>query len=364
MQSRDHFRTDSRLMELTRWLAERPESGFGHELALEPASADASFRRYFRVRAGALSRIVMDAPPPREDVRPWLDIAARLRAQGLPAPEVHAADPDRGFVLLEDFGVHTLLARIQTREAQAGTASRHVADATTRDDYRTALALLHPLQAISSDGLPEYDETLLQRELDLFPAWLLERHLGLALKPETEAAWRQTCKDLIQHARAQEQVFVHRDFHLRNLMARDDGGPPLGIIDFQDAVRGPISYDALSLLRDAYRRLPEAEVYALLSEWHAQAARTGRTALDWPAFRRAFDLMGVQRHLKVAGIFARLYRRDGKPGYLADIPRVLGYLLDIAPRYAVTSWLADWLDRLDLERRLAQVELPPAAAAS
>jgi aminoglycoside/choline kinase family phosphotransferase len=285
---------------------------------IAPASEDASFRRYFRVFATTGSLILMDAPPEQEDVRPWLDVDARLRAAGLRAPAVHAADPAGGFVLMEDLGPVLYLDRL---------------DADTVDTlYADALAALARMQlGVASEGLPPYDEARLSAELALLPEWFLTRHLGMTLEPESRALLDAAFRLLIASALAEPQVFVHRDYHSRNLTVLPRQGP--GILDFQDAVVGAVSYDLVSLLRDCYIAW-DPDLVRRWAEGHRQRLRAeGLPVPDRDDFERAFDWMGLQRHLKVLGIFCRLWYRDGKPGYLRDLPRVFAYVERVAARY-------------------------------
>ena len=319
---------DERYRRLERWLSE--DCGL-QGYALTPASEDASFRRYYRARlADGSSRVAMDAPPDREDCRPFLEVARRLEAAGLHVPHVHAEDLEQGFLLLEDLG--------STSYLQALTSS------TVDRLYGDALDALHRMQRSAPiEGLPPYDRDLLLREMWLFPEWLLERHLGLKLIDAERRMLEETFELLIASALEQPVVCVHRDYHSRNLMVVDERNP--GIIDFQDAVAGPITYDLVSLLRDCYIRWPGERVDAWVRGFFE---RTGLS--DLPRFRRWFDRMGVQRHLKAAGIFARLNHRDGKPGYLADIPRTLGYIVEVAKSDAALGPLATLIARHVLPR--------------
>ena len=299
-------------------------------LDLQRASADAGFRSYWRGQAGdAPTVIVMDSPPDLEDVRPWLRIRDLLESGGVRVPRVLARDVDAGFLLLEDLGADTLL---------------HVLDADNADaHFDAALDQLLRLQATGCPAdLPAYDEALLARELRLFDEWFLGRHLGIALDcgdlETLDAAYRH----LIDAALAQPQVLVHRDFMPRNLMPAADGP---AVLDFQDAVRGPIAYDPLSLFKDAFLSWPDARVQAWLARYHARASDAGLPVPGLERFMRDADLIGVQRHLKVMGIFARLHHRDGKPKYLADAPRFLGYLDAVLPRHSALAPLAGLIDR-------------------
>ncbi|NOT86874.1 MAG: phosphotransferase [Lysobacter sp.] len=303
-------------------------------LDLERASMDAGFRSYWRGRPaeGALasnSVIVMDSPPDKEDVRPWLHIRTLLEAGGVRVPRVLSEDVGHGFLLLEDLGRDTYL---------------HVIDADNADAlFDDAVTQLLTLQAIAPpDDLPVYDEAMLARELKLFDEWFLGRHLGVTLDcgdlENLELVYRQ----LIDAALAQSQVLVHRDFMPRNLMPADDGP---AVLDFQDAVRGPIAYDALSLFKDAFLSWPRDRVDAWLDRYHARAIAAGLPVPTLARFRRDADWIGVQRHLKVMGIFARLNYRDAKPKYLEDAPRFLAYLDGVVPKYPELAPLGELLDR-------------------
>jgi len=300
---------------------------------LEPASGDASFRRYFRVTlADGNTRIAMDAPPDHEDCAPFVAVAGRLADAGLHVPAILARDLAQGFLLLEDLG------------------SRHYLDVLDADNadrlYGDALGALLSLQAgCAHQGLPPYDAALLQREMALFPEWLLGRHLGLTLDDGERALLAQTFAVLTDNALAQPQVCVHRDYHSRNLMLPPAGQRP-GVIDFQDAVIGPVTYDLVSLLRDCYIAWPQARVDGWAMGYFALAVQSGvLRASHEDRFLRWFDLMGAQRHLKAAGIFARLNHRDGKPGYLQDIPRTLGYIVAAAARNPELAGLAALIEQ-------------------
>lgn len=304
-----------RLAALQAWLAER--CGIPGQ-PLQPASSDASFRRYWRVRDGAASRIVMDAPPPHENCRRFVEVAALLRGAGLHAPEIHAADLEQGFLLLEDLGDTTYLQALADRPADPL--------------YRQALAALCRLQAIPARGqVPEFDAAFMRREVDLMPEWYLGRHLGRPLDQAGRRSWERSTGLLIEACAAQGRGLMHRDWHSRNLMACEPGP---GILDFQDAVWGPVSYDVVSLLRDAYVDFEEDQQIEWLVRWWEQARREDLPVPgDFGILYRDFEWMGLQRHLKVLGIFARLYHRDGKPGYLGDLPRVLAHVQRTCERY-------------------------------
>jgi aminoglycoside/choline kinase family phosphotransferase len=284
---------------------------------LAPASADASFRRYFRVGGQGHDTVVaMDAPPDKEDVGPYLKVAAMLGDVGVHAPRVLAHNAADGFLLLTDLGSVTYLAQLAD--------ARH-ADAL----YRDAISALVRIQARGqqhAQQLPPYDERLLRFEMSLFTDWLLGRHLSLTLTPGESAMLARAFHALVDNALVQPQVFVHRDYHSRNLMVCPGANP--GILDFQDAVHGPLTYDLVSLLRDCYVAWPPADVTRWALEFRVAAQAAGvPTGADDAQFLRWFDLMGMQRHLKASGIFARLWHRDGKPGYLPDVPRTLGYIV-------------------------------------
>jgi aminoglycoside/choline kinase family phosphotransferase len=314
---------DDRLQALTQWVRDHDAAPVSR---VEPASADASFRRYFRVFwDDGRSLVAMDAPPDKEDSRPFIEIAARLEAAGLHVPQIFAADLEQGFLLLEDLGTTAYLAALDS-----DSADRLYGDALD--------ALFRMQRSVEVDGLPRYDRELLMREMDLFPDWLLERHLDLALGDDERDMLRRVFELLVDNALEQPVVCVHRDYHSRNLMVLGERNP--GVIDFQDAVAGPLTYDLVSLLRDCYIRWPSQQVDSWLERYHRRLGDEGR---DWPTFRRWFDRMGVQRHLKAAGIFARLNHRDGKPGYLADIPRTLAYIVEVAERDGAIAPLADFL---------------------
>ncbi len=319
---------DIRLAALIDWL----RNGLGHSVEnIEPASQDASFRRYFRTWIGNRSYIVMDAPPPRENVRPFLAVAELLRNAGVQTPEVFEADPDRGFVLLGDFGNRCYLDCLDAESAEPL--------------YADALAALARLQAgvePAASGLPAYDERLLRAELDIFREWFLGKLLKLELHGAEAAMLDETWGALADSALEQPRVCVHRDYHSRNLMVTEHANP--GVLDFQDAVVGPIAYDLVSLLRDCYVAWPAARVDSWM-DGHRSALRDAGLldAAGAERFRRWFDLMGMQRHLKAAGIFARLLLRDGKSGYLKDIPRTLNYVMEAGEAYPEFAGFLDFL---------------------
>ncbi|MGO3127681.1 MAG: aminoglycoside phosphotransferase family protein [Luteimonas sp.] len=299
-------------------------------LQLERASMDAGFRSYWRTQGAGASRIVMDSPPDLEDVKPWLRIRTLLLDAGVRVPAVVAEDVEAGFLLLEDLGVRTCLDAVDDDSADAM--------------FDAAFDQLLRVQTIACpDDLPAYDAPMLQCELDLFEEWYLGRHLGVALDTGEREGLRAVQRILIDAMLSQPQGFVHRDYMLRNLMPLDAG---VAVIDFQGAVRGPLAYDPVSLFRDAFHSWPAARVDGWLRRYHARAIDAGlplRT--EFAAFRRDADLAGMQRHLKILGLFARLHYRDGKPKYLADAPRFVGYLDEVLAREPALAPLASILDR-------------------
>ena len=300
--------------------------------AFAPASADASFRRYWRATlADGRTYIVMDAPPAHEDCRPFVRVAHMLQQAGVNAPQVLAQDLSQGFLLLTDLGTRTYLDELN--ESNAATL---FADATD--------ALLRWQLATRPGELPPYDEALLRREMNLFPEWYVGKHLKKTLSPSQGAALEKIFQLLVHSALAQPVVYVHRDYMPRNLMVCD---PNPGVLDFQDAVLGPITYDAVSLVRDAFISWEEERVLDWAARYWEKARRAGLPVdADFAEFWRAFEWMGLQRHLKVLGIFARINYRDGKPKYLADTPRFIAYALLVSKRYRELSPLARLLDEL------------------
>jgi aminoglycoside/choline kinase family phosphotransferase len=303
------------------------------EYNLKPASSDASFRRYFRVTNHGASYIVMDAPPEKENIRPFVTVARLLLDVGVNVPEILDESPELGFLLLSDLGSRSYLDDLN--------------DETVERLYGDALGALAAIQAgVPAAGvLPDYDQALLMREMALFRDWLVQIHLGIAPSEPQSAMFEQAFALLAENALTQPQVCVHRDYHSRNLMATRRNNP--GILDFQDAVIGPVTYDLVSLLRDCYIAWPRARVEAWALGYQELALQSGilREEHEDPAqFLRWFDLMGVQRHLKAAGIFARLCHRDGKPGYLKDIPRTLGYVTDVARRHGEIAGLGEFIE--------------------
>jgi len=293
---------------------------------LEPASADASFRRYLRIASTQGSRIIMDAPPPQEDVHPFVQVAKAIGAAGLVGPQVLECDAVQGFLLLSDLGTELYLGALQA-------ASPARADALMRE---AIAALLHWQLKVPAQTLPPYDEALLARELALFPEWCVQREFGLHWGEAEQARWQGVCRLLIDSALAQPTVAVHRDWMPRNLMVATPGP---GILDFQDAVRGPVTYDLASLLRDAFLSWDEEREIDWAARYWSEARRAGvplgeDLSADFGEFWRALEWMGLQRHLKVLGIFCRLKHRDGKPAYAEDLPRFFAYATKVATRYA------------------------------
>ncbi|MDB5855213.1 MAG: aminoglycoside phosphotransferase [Herminiimonas sp.] len=334
---------DPRLHQLKGWLASLPESEARNVLpdSLRPASADASFRRYFRVdtRSGP-SLIVMDAPPPQEDVRPFIHVAQVFGATGVSVPEVIAQDTERGFLLLSDLGSTTYLHQLDADRAHKL--------------YLDAIDSLILLQTQSQPGvLPVYDRALLHRELMLFPDWYISKHLGQTLSAEQTGELNKVFEMLLANNLAQPQVYVHRDYHSRNLMVLERGNP--GILDFQDAVYGPVTYDLVSLLRDAYIQWDEELVLDWAIRYWERARAAGLPVPnDVDSFYRDFEYMGLQRHLKVLGIFARLSHRDGKDAYLKDMPLVMEYTRKAAARYRELIPLLRLLDVLEARQPQAR----------
>ena len=315
----------------------------GHDhLTLAAASADASSRSYWRTQDGSRSWIVMDSPPTLEDPRPWLALNARLAGVGLHVPSVRARDLEQGFLLIEDLGSRMYLGALNERTVDAlyGLATE---------------ALLRMQTAVDARDLPAYDRAFLSTELELMPKWFLCRHLGCSLACEEWDVLEDAFTTLLNAALEQPRCFVHRDYHSRNLLVVESasdaspGAPWLnpGIIDFQDAMHGPITYDLVSLLRDCYIAWDDRRVEAWAEAYRQQLLDTaGRAAIpDRARFLRWFDLMGLQRHIKVLGIFSRLHYRDAKSAYLADLPRVYRYVDDIAGRYPELKTFASLLRR-------------------
>jgi aminoglycoside/choline kinase family phosphotransferase len=332
---------DVRLKLLENWLDQQlpglfAKQGWGAVPAatLTSASSDASFRRYFRWQGAGRSLIVMDAPPPQEDCAPFVKVAHMLAEAHLNVPQILAADLERGFLLLNDLGRQTYLDVINE-----GNADQFFADALQ--------ALLVFQQLPMTAPLPSYDDALLRRELQLFPEWYVQRHLGVEFSEQQQALWQRASQLLIDSALAQPKVLVHRDYMPRNLMLSE---PNPGVLDFQDAVYGPVTYDVTCLFKDAFLSWPEARVQNWLQQYWQQACEASVPVQPvWDDFLRASDLMGVQRHLKVIGIFARICHRDGKPKYLGDVPRFFSYIEAVLARRSELAELAELLGSLRRE---------------
>ncbi|MCU1761729.1 phosphotransferase [Pseudomonas sp. 14P_8.1_Bac3] len=315
---------DVRLQHLKVWLDEQlavlfAAQGWGAvpPATLTAASSDASFRRYFRWEGAGRSFIVMDAPPPQENCKPFVDIAFLLEKSGINVPKIYAEDLERGFLLLNDLGNQTYLDVIDSENA----------DELFKDALQALLAFQQlPMVA----PLPSYDVALLRRELELFPEWYVKHELGIEFDAAQRTLWQNVTELLIDSALAQPKVLVHRDYMPRNLMLSE---PNPGVLDFQDAVYGPVTYDVTCLFKDAFLSWPEERVHGWLEDYWQQAGALGiPVQSDFDDFLRASDLMGVQRHLKVIGIFARICHRDGKPRYLADVPRFFAYIEAVISR--------------------------------
>ena len=315
---------DVRLQHLKVWLDEQlailfADQGWGAvpPATLTAASSDASFRRYFRWEGAGRSFVVMDAPPPQENCKPFVDIAFLLAKSGINVPKIYAEDLERGFLLLNDLGNKTYLDVIDDENADV-----------LFSDARKALLAFQQLPMVAP--LPSYDVALLRRELELFPEWYVKRELGIEFDAAQQQQWQAVSDLLIDSALAQPKVLVHRDYMPRNLMLSE---PNPGVLDFQDAVYGPVTYDVTCLFKDAFLSWPEERVRGWLeSYWQQASALDIPVQADFEDFLRASDLMGVQRHLKVIGIFARICHRDGKPRYLADVPRFFAYIEAVIAR--------------------------------
>jgi len=323
--SQNDTAADHRLAALNDWI-----SGIIEVAGCEPtpASSDASFRRYFRLQNRLESFIVMDAPPAAEDCLSFVRIAGYLEAMQLTAPRIIEADIENGFLLISDLGNEQYLSCLESNPERAENL---YADAIE------ALLCMQRRGAAYQASLPSYDETLLRFELSIFRDWLCSAHLNLNLSDDDEQHWQACCDVLVDNAMRQPQIFVHRDYHSRNLMVMEQGNP--GILDFQDALEGPLTYDLVSLLKDCYVRWPADQVRRWALTYHRKLSEVTRERIDEQQFCRYFELMGVQRHLKAAGIFCRLSHRDGKPAYLDDVPRTLSYIVELGSRYDELNFL-------------------------
>jgi len=327
--------TLDRFDSLTRWLESHSA---GRHFTLSPASADASFRRYFRVRYEDESTLIaMDAPPPQEDCAPFIKVAGMMRECGLNVPTVVASDLEQGFLLLSDLGTTTYLTALKDTDTANGAADSLFDDATS--------ALVRWQLASRGDTLPPYDEALLRRELELFPQWYVSRHLGIQLDAGQRETMQRIFELIIRDNLAQPATYVHRDFMPRNLMISD---PNPGILDFQDAVYGPVSYDVVSLFRDAFLSWEEERALDWVVRYWEKARKAGLPVrADFGEFYREFEWMGLQRHLKVLGIFARIRYRDGKPEYLEDAARFVNYIRAVCERYSALAPLRKLFDALE-----------------
>jgi aminoglycoside/choline kinase family phosphotransferase len=327
-----------RAAQFNHWLAQlAPDNGL-HIDTLQLASADASFRRYFRIDSTHGSRIIMDAPPERENCQPFVKVAQLMHQAGLHAPEVLAWDEPLGFMLLSDLGTQTMMHIINRDDAPSNLALY----------LRAVDALVAWQLASQADVLPPYDEALLRRELELFPEWYLTRHKGLVVDTDMRFTLDNTFRQIIANNLAQPCVYVHRDFMPRNLMAPQTPDGPLGVLDFQDAVYGPITYDIASLMRDAFLSWDEDFCLDITIRYWEKARKAGLpVGEDFGEFYRGVEWMGLQRHLKVAGIFARLTLRDGKPQYLADTPRFITYIRSACARYRELKPLLRLVDKAE-----------------
>ncbi|HEY5850261.1 MAG TPA: phosphotransferase [Lysobacter sp.] len=298
------------------------------DLSLQRASVDAGFRSYWRANTAAGTRIVMDSPPDLEDVRPWLRMRTLLETGGVRVPDVLVADEASGFALMEDLGGPTL--------------AKVIDDVTADAHFEAAITQLLKLQAIApSPGMGEFGEALLQRDAGLFEEWFLRRHLGIALDCGDAEQLQQVQRRLMDNALSQPRVLTHRDYMPRNLMPVPDGP---AVLDFQDCVIGPVAYDPVSLFKDAFLSWPLQRVDDWLARYHARAVDAGLPVPPLPQFRRDADWLGIQRHLKILGIFARLHHRDGKSHYIDDAPRFIAYLDEVLPRYPELAPLRALLD--------------------
>ncbi|WP_417533567.1 aminoglycoside phosphotransferase family protein [Marinobacterium stanieri] len=319
-----------RLKQLSQWVQQQAsDQDVPLDEVLQPVSGDASFRRYFRASGAEGSWIAVDAPPEHEDCAPFVAIAQGWLAQGVRVPRVIASDLEEGFMLLEDFGDQLLLPELD--------------DSNVEQHYSRAFELLRQIQRTTNPQLPPYEPVMLANEMALFPEWFLTRFLGLELSDEEFRLQGLVGRLLIESALGQPQVSVHRDYHSRNLMLLEDG--ELGTIDFQDAVKGPVTYDLVSLLRDCYVDWPDEQVRFWVEAFRQRLLKDGIEVAEQGLFQQQFDLMGMQRHIKVLGIFSRLWLRDGKEGYLDDLPRTLSYLYRASARYEELDTFTRWLEK-------------------
>jgi hypothetical protein len=331
----EQYEADIRLAILKEWLKEQ----LGVDsIVIKPASGDASFRRYFRVWLGDTTYIAMDAPPDKESCSAFVEIAYRLQLNNIHAPQIHAKDLQQGFLLLDDLGSRLYLSGLDAKSANPL--------------YSDALDTLLCMQTnVPADDLPPYDRQQLQREMDLFVDWFLQKHLHIKLDVNAKDILSNCFELLIASALEQPCVFVHRDYHSRNLMICENNNP--GVLDFQDAMYGPITYDLVSLLRDCYIAWPKIQVQQWLKHYYTQLVEQQLINVDFVKFERWFDWMGMQRHLKAIGIFARLNHRDNKSNYLNDIPRTYDYILTVCKFYPDFMPFSELMARLQIHERLA-----------
>ena len=327
---------DFRLEQLTHWIQQEiPHAN------IEVASADASFRRYFRVHDSDKSYIAMDAPPEQEDCAPFIDVTQRLRDANVHAPEVIRQDLEQGFLLLEDFGDTPYLDQLNKESAD--------------QLYSTALEALIKIQKADSDGLADYDEALLLTEMKFMPEWFLTTHLGITPNEKQQKTINRIFNVIATTVSQQPQVFVHRDYHSRNLMVTTDDSP--GVIDYQDAVLGPITYDLVSLFRDCYIQWPNEKIAEWVFQYKHLAEAEGLiNNVSNERFIQWFDYMGLQRHIKVLGIFARLNHRDGKSNYLDDLPLTLHYVMEVANKYPLTRPLVELFNEWDIPNKIGSTK--------
>ncbi|MBN1378278.1 MAG: phosphotransferase [Gammaproteobacteria bacterium] len=330
---RDH--SDARLEALKQWVKEQLAVS---TIIIKPASVDASFRRYFRVWMGDNTYIAMDAPPDKENCSHFVDIAYRLRLNDIHAPEIHAKDLRQGFLLLDDLGDKPYLSCLDSKSV-----------ATLYGDALDTLLCMQ--NNVPADDLPPYDSQQLQNEMDLFVHWFLQEHLHIKLDEEAKNILTDCFELLIASALEQPRVFVHRDYHSRNLMVCDAQNP--GVLDFQDAMYGPITYDLASLLRDCYIAWPRIQIQHWLKLYYTQLSMQQLINVEFVKFERWFDWMGMQRHLKAIGIFARLHHRDGKSNFLVDIPRTYDYIVSVCKYYPDFMSFSQLMARLRIHERLA-----------
>ena len=319
---------DQRLEALNHWLTD--DLGFKN-YQIAPASADASFRRYFRVVHNGDSHVVMDAPPEKEDCQPFIHLSEILDGLGLHVPVIRQKDLEQGFLLLTDLGSDVYLDKLNKDSVDIL--------------YSDAINALVHMQTYQGNHIPDYDRTLLMNEMELFREWYLGKHLKIELTRDQQTMLDDAFKFLADTALAQPRVLVHRDYHSRNLMVCAENNP--GILDFQDAVIGPVTYDLVSLLRDCYINWPLEKIKGWVADYYEQAVKAGVIKdIELSQLMYWFDLMGIQRHLKATGIFARLNYRDGKPGYLNDIPRTLGYVKTLAGNYQPLAGFSDFINSI------------------